>query len=95
MASERHEHQRAIKEVEKEMLDVNKALATLRTQSDAREKDYSATRTENLMFQRQIKQLMEEKADIATSLYEKIERERVGYDSTAKEKAQKIEDLIE
>ena len=38
---------------------------------------------------------MEEKAEIATSLYEKIERERIGYDSSAKEKAQKVEDLIE
>ena len=38
---------------------------------------------------------MEEKAEIATSLYEKIEKERVGHDSSAKEKVQKIEDLIE
>ena len=95
MASERHEHQRSMKEVEKEMLDVNKTLATVRAENDARQKDFSALRTENLMFQRQIKQLMEEKAEIATSLYEKIEKERVGYDSNAKEQALTIEDLTE
>ena len=38
---------------------------------------------------------MEEKAEIATSLYEKIEKERVGYDSSAKEQAQTIEGLTE
>ena len=47
------------------------------------------------MFQRQIKQLMEEKAEIATSLYEKLENERLGADSKTKEQTQKVEDLTE
>ena len=85
MESERHEHERAMKEVEREMHEVNKPLATVRAEGDAREKDFSAARTENLMYQRQIKQLMEEKAEIATSLYEKIEKERLGFDAGAKE----------
>ena len=95
MENERHGHQRAMNEVEKEMLDVNKALATLRAENDAKEKDFSATRTENLMYQRQVKQLMEEKAEITTSLYERIEKERLKHDSETKGQAQKIEDLTE
>ena len=50
MESERHEHERAMKEVEREMHEVNKALATVRAEGDAREKDFSAARTENLMY---------------------------------------------
>ena len=38
---------------------------------------------------------MEEKAEIATSLYEKIEKERLGFDAGAKEQAQQIEALTE
>ena len=95
MESERHEHQRATKEIEREMLEVNRTLATVRAEGVAREKDFSAARTENLLFQRQIKQLMAEKAEIATSLYEKIERERNAFDASAKEQAQEIEDLTE
>ena len=50
MENERHENQRAIKEIEREMLEVNKALATVRAEGDVREKDFSALKTENLMY---------------------------------------------
>ena len=38
---------------------------------------------------------MEEKAEIATSLYEKIEKERLSSDTKAKEQSQTVEDLTE
>ena len=72
MANERLEHSRQMKELEKEMYDVNKDLAHVREVSDQRWKELSGLRGENQVYQRQVKQLMEEKAEMATELYAKL-----------------------
>lgn len=77
MANERQEHGRQMKELEKEMYDVNKDLAHVREVSDQRWKELSGLRGENQVYQRQVKQLMEEKAEMATELYAKLQHERV------------------
>ena len=85
MANERSEHGRQMKDLEKEMYDVNKDLAQVREVSDKRWKELSGMRSENQVYQRQVKQLMDEKAEMATELYTKLEHERVTCDHKVKE----------
>ena len=50
MANERQEHGRQMKELEKEMYDVNKDLAHVREVSDQRWKELSGLRGENQVY---------------------------------------------
>ena len=77
------------------MYDVNKDLAHVREVSDQRWKELSGLRGENQVYQRQVRQLMDEKAEMATELYGKLEHERVSCDQKLKEQSSKIEDLTE
>ena len=52
MENERHDHQRALREAEKEIFDVNKTLATMQALSEKKQKDMIALQQEHKALQK-------------------------------------------
>ena len=87
MENERHDHQRALREAEKEIFDVNKTLATMQALSEKKQKDMIALQQEHKALQKQVQLLFDEKANHTVEMSNKIEQERQNSDLLQRESA--------
>ena len=95
MENERHQHERALKEAEREIFEVNRSLATMQALSERKQKDMIALQQEHNAVTKQVSILFEEKAIVAIETQNKIEKERMSSDTAVREQESQIEDLIE
>ena len=95
MENERHDHQRALREAEKEIFDVNKTLATMQALSEKKQKDMIALQQEHKALQKQVQLLFDEKANHTVEMSNKIEQERQNSDLLQRESASQLEEQIE
>lgn len=68
MANERHEHEKVLKEAEREIFDVNKTLATVQATCERQQKDVIALRQETSILSSRVAQIFEEKAQLSIEM---------------------------
>ena len=74
MENERHQHNMAMKEAEKEIYEVNRSLATITANFEKMQKDTTAVSAENKQLSKQVSNLFEEKAASVIEMQNKLER---------------------
>ena len=95
MENERLDHERAMKDAEREILEVNKTLATVHASSERQQKDMIALRQEYNAMSKQVATLFDEKAALALEMQEKVERERQQSDVAYRQQTSQMQDMIE
>ena len=95
MENERHQHQLAIKEAEREIFEVNKTVATVTANFERMQKELIACQNENKVVARQVQVLLEEKANMAVEMQDKLESERQKADQEARSQREEIEEITE
>ena len=85
MANEKHDHERAMQSAEKEILEVNRTLATVQANAEKKQKEMLALQQEYNMMSKKVSVLFEEKALLAVEMQDKVERERRLSDQAARE----------
>lgn len=76
MQNERHEHEKALKEAEREIFEVNRQLATVQASSERQQKEVIALRQETSILTSKIAQIFEEKALLTVEMQNKLEHQR-------------------
>ena len=95
MENERYEHSLQLKQAEKEIFDVNQTLATVTINFESMQKDLIAVQNENKVVARQVTVLMQEKAQLAVEMQDKLELEKKRADCDQRAQLSQIEELTE
>jgi len=95
MENERCSHDKAMKEAEREILEVSRSLAAATANCERMQKELVALQSENKVYLRQVSTLFEEKAALAVEMQDKLEAERLKADAEARSALDQIEDLTE